>query len=216
MVNSKLWICYKREMLIMNKVFFVGQYIFLSLIFNIISFTFITGDKDAGDIGLILPIAFIPLIILTSSYLFIKADVDDGNMTILLTTLEPYYIILSKFMALVSIAIIASLGIFPISAIIYTYTSAKFLSIIIAQIFLIIQTSAFAILMSSIISYFKNNTHFLITLILPLLIPSIIINGILLKNFEIDIMLASLGLLLIMVPICLLFSNYLLKNVYNY
>jgi ABC-type transport system involved in cytochrome c biogenesis permease component len=200
----------------MNKVFFVGQYIFLSLLFNIISLTFIIGDNNILDIGLILPISFIPLIILNSSELFIKSDMDDGTMTMLLTTLEPHDIILTKFLALCSIALIASLSIFPITGIIYSYSVIKFLPIITAQIFLIIQTSAFAILISTIRGYFRNNTNFLVTLILPLLIPSIIINGLILKNFNNEFVLASLGLIFIMVPICLIFSNYLVKNLYNY
>ena len=135
-----------------------------------------------------------------------------------MSVMEPATIVIAKFLSLVMTAIISSTLPLPIIALVYNnntelYTLA---TIFIAQSLLIVNVSALAILISCVQGYFKNNTNFLIPSIIPFMIPSIIVNGIIVSEANLQYIMLSLGICLVMVPITIIFSSYLVKNVYNF
>jgi heme exporter protein B len=89
--------------------------------------------------------------------------------------------------------------------------------VIITGLLLMATSCGVVILISSIQCYFRSNTNFLSTLLLPLIIPSIILSGIIIQsdNNNSSLLLILIGVNCIIVPISIYLSSYLIENIYN-
>jgi heme exporter protein B len=79
--------------------------------------------------------------------------------------------------------------------------------------------SALVVLSSSMQSYFRANANFLGMFIMPLLIPSVIMTGLILQNNNIHdnlgLIFIMTGINLIFLPILFFLSVYLIRNIYS-
>jgi len=79
------------------------------------------------------------------------------------------------------------------------------------------QVAALSVLIGCVDSYFRSNTEIISAIIFPLILPGIIISGLMIHDRSQDDLYLTilLGIDLIMIPITLLLSAHLLKNIHN-
>ncbi len=81
---------------------------------------------------------------------------------------------------------------------------------------LIFTSSALTSLIAAIQGYFRSNTNFLAVLIMPLIIPNVVLAGIILQNSAMEsLLLVMLGINMVIIPVAIFLSSYLIKNIYN-
>ena len=205
------------ELKYMHKILGIGRFIFLMLLCSSFSLPFLFRQQDFWLLGSIINLICLPWIILSLAENLIKLELNDGRLYVLLSAMDSSSIIIGKFLSLSLTAIIAAILPLPIIAIVYDNTEIiNFLNVFLAQSLLIINVSSLAILISCVQCYFKSNTNFLIPSIIPFMIPGIITNGIIVSEPNFQYILLSVGICLVTVPITIIFSSYLLKNIYNF
>jgi ABC-type transport system involved in cytochrome c biogenesis permease component len=200
----------------MNKVLFVGRHVFFSMLFNFFTLSFIVTGNDLPYFVAILNLTLTPLILLCLTEVLFKEDFTSGSLAVLMTSFHPYHIVLSKYLALATTAFLCICTTLPIVAFFYGASVQLTFSIMLAQFFLVLQSTSLAVLISAMQIYFKGNINFLIALMMPFLIPTIIISGAILQNLDINLIYIALGQILVAVPLSLLFSSYLLRSLYNF
>jgi heme exporter protein B len=105
----------------------------------------------------------------------------------------------------------------PISYLLFNIDVFQLNLVIITGLSLMATSCGVIILISSIQCYFRSNTHLLSTLLLPLIIPSIILSGIIIQseNNSYSLFLIMTGVNCIIIPISIYLSSYLIENIYN-
>lgn len=158
--------------------------------------------------GLIFTIMIIPANI-------IKSDLQDGFLETISTLYSPYQIVTAKYLALILNLILASLMVMPIIILLFQISLPDLIYLYSLMILTIFQISIILVFINLLHAYFKRNTNLLISLILPMIIPTIIIASLALSSMKIDFLMILLGIDLILIPITFLLSTYLLKNLFN-
>ena len=206
----------KHEFKIQNKIYNLIKYLIIFFIFCTFSITLINSHENIQLFGTVFSVICIPLAFIGLSNNLTKPDIEDGTLEAMLTTIEPIIIILTKYLALCVCTLISLAITLPITTILYNVDIQSLAALIFSGILLITLSAALSILTSSIQGYFRANTNFLSILIMPLIIPTIIISGLLIQTPG-DIHLAAimLGINLIIIPPVLYLSGYLLENIYN-
>ena len=217
---KKIFILTIEEFLVQNKIYNISKYFLIFYIFCLLSVTLINSYDNIIEFGMVFALASIPLGFLSSSASVIKGDIDDGTLELLKTCLNASIIVITKYLAFV-LSIITS---FVISIpIIYILFNLKLLLLIIIAfcgIILILLSSALAILIASMQGYFRINTNFFTLILLPLVIPSIILSGMVLcqaldNHINYHLIYILLGIDMIIIPVSLYLSTYLIDNIYN-
>ena len=146
---------------------------------------------------------------------FIKHEFFLQNKTCNLTK---YFFIFFVFcngsITIVSLAFMLNI---PISYLLFNIDVFQLNLVIITGLSLMATSCGVIILISSIQCYFRSNTHLLSTLLLPLIIPSIILSGIIIQseNNSYSLFLIMTGVNCIIIPISIYLSSYLIENIYN-
>lgn len=175
------------------------------------------SNYDKSVVGMIFLISGLPISIIASSAPIIKNDLEDGNLELYLVTSDINIIVLSKFFALLFCNFISfTIAVF-IMAFLYNMTYHQIFLLYSSSI-LLIQISGISLLISSVESYFRGNISMISSLIVPLILPSLIIAGLMLHS---DLSYYSgvtivLAITCIITPIILLFSGYLIRNIHNF
>ncbi|MFY9590014.1 heme exporter protein CcmB [Rickettsia endosymbiont of Halotydeus destructor] len=214
-----LFLLIKWELLVQNRVNNIIKYLIIFFLFCTISTSLINSQEDIKKFGLVFSVICLLISLIGFASLIFKSDLQDGSLELLLSNFNSEKIILAKFFAL----LISSLtGIILVMPVIYIFFSLKLLEIIylfISLCLLFILASSLVVLSSSMQSYFRANTNFLGTFIMPLLIPSVIITGLILQNNNINdnlkLVFIMIGINLIFLPILFFLSSYLIKNIYS-
>lgn len=172
---------------------------------------------DKTIFGMIFVISGLPISIIASSAPIIKNDLEDGRLELYLITSNINIIILSKFCALLFCNFVSFTIVVLIMAFLYgmTYHQIFFLY---SSAILLIQISAISLLISSVESYFRGNISMISSLIVPLILPSLIITGIMIHRdlSYYSAMMIVLAITCIITPVTLLFSGYLIRNIHNF
>lgn len=222
MVNAKLL---KSEIAYQVKSNNIIKYLLLFFGFCSVSLVLISSHEDISEFGVLFAIIAIPLALINLSKLIFKADIEDGTLESLLTIFSSSEIIIAKLLALflcLSLAFVANLVIIYI---IFDISIELAKAMIFSGLILCASSSALICLISAIEGYFRSNTNFLSVLIMPLIIPSIVLTGLAISNDSSGAAVASFsgnayigilfGISLITVPATVLFSRYLIENIYN-
>jgi heme exporter protein B len=183
---------------------------FIALVYSLIS----PESEIHSKFALVL-IGTVVTTISLPSYI-IKQDLTDGSLENMIVSLEISTILMIKYFALLTSISLGFLITMPIITLFYGFNIHETLYISTLSLLIIIQGSALVLLANIVHAYFRKNTNLILSLIIPILIPSIIISSMAIMNNKPDFLYIILGIDLIMVPIMLAFSNYLLKNIYNF
>jgi heme exporter protein B len=128
-----------------------------------------------------------------------------------------FEVVFAKFAAMFVSCLLAFFISIPIIHLLYSM-SLEHLWININRVFVISQTSALSVLIGSINAYFKTNTDIMSVILFPLIMPIIIIHGLMIYDRSQDLLYISAlsGINFITIPLFLLASGYLLKNINNF
>ena len=187
------------------------------MLLSILMFS-ITIPKEHISEELNMLICFSSLIftfMITPPYL-VKSDLNDGFLETSLSIFSPLQIILAKYLSLVLNLMISIFVILPIIMLVFNIALEPLIYLYSLMILTIFQIAGIIVFINILHAYFKKNTNLLISLILPIILPTIIISSIALSSLKIDFLMILLGLDLIMIPLIFCLSHYLLKNLYNF
>jgi heme exporter protein B len=206
----------KWEFTIQNKINNLVKYLLVFLIFTALSMVLVSKRENINEFGVLLLVIYIPLSLISSVNIILKQDVADGSLELLLSTVTPLIIVITKFIVLLTSSVISCVLAIPVIAIMFNLTFAMLSKLIIVLSLLLIITSALSVLIAVMQSYFKSNTNFLSVLIMPLIMPSVIMTGLVLNNDNnFHLIFVMLGINLIMIPCVVLLASHLIKNIYN-
>ncbi len=213
---NKLIQLMKWEYLVQTRINNLGKYLFIFFLFCTFSTSLINNQADIKKFGVVFSIIFLPIALLSFSHIIFRQDLEDGNLELLLTSFTETEIIISKFLTIFLISLSSALLNIPIIYLFFDIAIATLIHILLILILLLILTTALLILMGAIQSYFGSNSNLLSMLIMPLLIPNIILCGIIIQNPEhIKLIFSMMGINIILLPIILNLSSYLIRNIYN-
>ena len=205
-----------QELTIQNKIYNITKYTLIFFIFCCISITLINSYENIQIFGIIFSVIIIPLAFISLSGHLMKPDIEDGTFEVLLISLSPIKIVLAKYIALCICCCLSFVLTTPFIYIVYNMQVLTFVLVLASAFMLLFLSAALAILIAAIQGYFRSNTNFLGLLIMPLIIPSIILSGILIQNTEdIHLLFIMIGINLVIIPPALYLSGYLIKNIYN-
>ena len=207
----------KHEFLLQNKICNLTKYFFIFFVFCSGSITIVSSHDKIANLGIIFAVISIPLSLIGIAANFLRTELEDGTLEILLTSFKPIQIILAKYLGLFICGSVAFVLNIPISCFLFNIEAFQLNLVIITGLLLMATSCGIVILISSIQCYFRSNTNFLSTLLLPLIIPSIILSGIIIQsdNSNFSLLLILIGVNCIIIPISIYLSSYLIENIYN-
>ncbi len=207
----------KHEFLLQNKICNLTKYFFIFFVFCSGSITIVSSHDKIANLGIIFAVISIPLSLIGIAANFLRTELEDGTLEILLTSFKPIQIILAKYLGLFICGSVAFVLNIPISCFLFNIEALQLNLVIITGLLLMATSCGVVILISSIQCYFRSNTNFLSTLLLPLIIPSIILSGIIIQsdNNNFSLLLILIGVNCIIIPISIYLSSYLIENIYN-
>lgn len=207
----------KHEVLLQNKICNLTKYFFIFFVFCSGSITIVSSHDKIANLGIIFAVISIPLSLIGIAANVLRTELEDGTLEILLTSFKPIQIILAKYLGLFICGSVAFVLNIPISCFLFNIEAFQLNLVIITGLLLMATSCGIVILISSIQGYFRSNTNFLSTLLLPLIIPSIILSGIIIQsdNNNSSLLLILIGVNCIIVPISIYLSSYLIENIYN-
>lgn len=207
------------EILVQNRVHNILRYNVQFILLSLICLIFLyPREQNIAEFGLIFLIISLPLAAISTTKPIIKTDIADGSMELLLITVGASEVICTKFLSLFLINIAALTISMPFIALFYHLFFDQVIFSAIACILLLVQVSAMSLFVGCIEGYFRSNTDFISSILFPIIIPGIIVSGLMLNAIGQAHLYISLllGIDLVIVPIILALSVYLLKNVYNH
>lgn len=201
------------EILIQNKINNLIKYLFIFLLFCTLT-NILTVNQNYE---LTFLITHLPLSINGFSNFLLKHDKEDGYLELLMIHFATIEIIIAKFLSIFASYCIGLSIYLPIVSFFFNLSYMIAVKLSVSLILVLMLSISLVILISTIQIYFKSNTNFLTLLALPLLIPSLIISCIIIQSnyYEYSLLGIMIGINLILIPISLLFANYLLKNLFN-
>jgi len=206
----------KWEFRVQNNINNLTKYLFAFFLFCTFSIVLINQQTDIRKFGIVFSVICLPLSLISFSQLIFKQDLDDGSLELLLSNYSSQEIIISKFLSVFSSAIISILFNIPIIFIIFDLSWTLLILLFITLFLLLLLASGLVILIGAIQGYFRSNTNFLSILIMPLLIPNIIMSGLVLQNAQyLSLVFVMIGINIIILPVVLYLSCYLVKNIFN-
>jgi len=207
----------KHELLLQNKIQNLTKYFFIFFIFCSGSITIISTHDKIANFGVIFSLISIPLALIGISTNFLRSEIEDGSLELLLASFNPIQITLAKYINLFICGSIAFIANLPISYLLFDMGITR-LSLLLTSGLLLLSTSCgVIILISSVQCYFRSNTNFLSSLLMPLIIPSIILSGMIIESngTSYSITFILIGVNCIIIPTSIYLSSYLIENIYN-
>ncbi|PCJ23927.1 MAG: hypothetical protein COA94_07860 [Rickettsiales bacterium] len=205
-----------QEFRVQDKIYNLIKYSLIFFIFCSLSITLINSYENVQIFGVVFSVICIPLAFINLSAGLIKPDIEDGSLEILLTAKTPIKIVMAKYIALFTCFCLSFAMLLPLIYIIYNIPNTIFILIAASGFLLISLCAALAVLIASIQGYFRANTNFLSIIIMPLVIPSIILSGIIIQNPDnLHLLAIMIGINLIVIPPSIYLSGYLVENIYN-
>lgn len=205
-----------QELTVQNKIYNITKYTLIFFIFCCLSITLINSYENIQTFGIIFSVISIPLAFISLSSHLVKPDIEDGTLEVLLASRSPTKIVFAKYFALCICCCLSFALTTPLIYIVYNIQILTFALVLVSAYMLLFLSAALIILIAAIQGYFRANTNFLSLLIMPLIIPSIILSGILIQNTEdIHLIFIMIGINLVVIPPALYLSGYLIKNIYN-
>ncbi|MCC8368571.1 MAG: heme exporter protein CcmB [Rickettsia endosymbiont of Oxypoda opaca] len=216
---KNLFLLIKWELLVQNRINNITKYLVVFFLFCTISTSLINSQEDIKKFGLVFSVICLLISLIGFTPLLFKPDLEDGSLELLLSNFNSEKIILAKFCAILINSFTSIILVMPVIYVFFSLQLSEIIYLFISLCLLFMLASALIVLSSSMQSYFRANTNFLGTFIMPLLIPSVIMTGLILQNNNINdnlgLIFIMIGINLIFLPILFFLSAYLIRNIYN-
>lgn len=206
------------ELIIQNRIHSLIRYNLQFLLLGSIAIIFTHGTSAGlAEFGIIFTVIALPLSIISTTKSIIKADITDGYMELLMITTSPIKIILVKYFSLLTNNLVAFIIALPLIMIFYSITPERMFLVAGGGVLLLGQVTALSLLTSCVEGYFRANTNLISLVILPLIIPGLIACGLLIEGSgQWTVFMSVLGGTdLVLIPLTLVLSEYLARNIYN-
>jgi len=207
----------KFELKLYNKIHQIFRSSIYIMLLTILLFSIILPESYM-DVHKKMSICYAGLIfnlMLVPHYL-IKIDMRDGFLETLLTMQPSGKVILAKYFALSINLLLSNICVLPIVILVFNLPFFELAYLYTLMSLTIFQIAILLVFINILHAYFKKNTNLLISLTLPLIIPTIIISSLAIESFKIDFLMIILGIDLILIPLIFCMANYLLKNLFNF
>ncbi len=215
-MNNNFFKLLKWELVIAHKINNIIKYLFCFFLLCNFSLVLIAHHEQIKIFGMIFIIISLPLALLAFASSIFKPDYNDGNLELLLINFTPLQIVGAKYFSLLLCCFGGLLTNIPIMLIFFGISFWQMITLNITLLLILLLTSILVILIGAVQCYFQTNTNYLSILIMPLLVPSIIVSGLLLlepQNQYFNYIL--LGIDLVTIPSIIYLTSYLVKNIYN-
>ena len=212
---SSLFLLIKLEFIVQNRINNMIKYLVIFFLFCIISTILINSERDIKKFGLIFSVICLLISLINFSSIIFKADLEEGTLELLLSIVSHEKIILAKFFAIFISSTIGMALTLPIIYIFFDQTLIEIIFFFISVLLILILSSNLVVLSGSIQSYFRANSNFIGIFVMPLLIPSIIMTGLVLQDNDLPLIFVMIGINLVFLPISFFLSSYLIRNIYN-
>lgn len=203
------------ELLVQNKINNFTKYFFGFFLFGILCLALISEQDSIKKFGLIFSVICLPLAMINFANFIFKPDLEDGSLELLLINFAPVEIVVAKFISVFISGLLSLVINLPIIYIVFALNWQLLLLLAITMFFLLMLASSLVLVISAMQSYFRSNTNFFAILMMPLLVPSIIMAGLIIQNSNSGFIFIMIGINLIIIPTSIVFSSYLIKNIYN-
>jgi len=177
-----------------------------------------TCDYDKiKEFGVFFLSILVPLFVAQISDRILYNDFKDGSLELYITISSPSQIILDKYLHISFLYIIAYIMVAPLILIFFNFTISDLMLISELIILNIIIAVSISTLIACCNCYFKKITLVNFIIIIPLMLPSLIISGLIINDYQDKNQLFTIlyGIMLIIIPVIFLCSKFLIKNVYN-
>ncbi|RYE05924.1 MAG: hypothetical protein EOP33_01545 [Rickettsiaceae bacterium] len=204
------------ELKILNKANnFIKSYLSLFLLY-ILSVALTCNQDDMINSGLVFAIIYAPVSLIGFCDQIFRQDVEEGYLELLLNSFVSSEIILAKYCSLFLTVCACCCCCLPIIALAFNISPNLIIILFCILLLIFALACGMIILVSSIQAYFRHKTNLLQILIMFMIIPSIIIAGVILHSHAYYLFLVLLGIDMILIPIILFLSSFLIKNVYSF
>lgn len=204
------------EFTVQNKVGNLARYSLLFFSFCLIIAAVVNSPDEIKRFGSLFSVIYIPIAFLGLADRIFKPCLINGELEFYLTITSGNRIVSAKFVALSLISSICFLLVTPLILIFFDLNLEVMIRIVTSALLLILLCSSLIILIAAIQSYFRNNANYLVITILPIIIPSIMLCGMLIQSEQnLYILYLLAGIDLIFIPVTLIFASYLIDNIYN-
>ncbi|HJD67003.1 MAG TPA: heme exporter protein CcmB [Rickettsia endosymbiont of Bembidion lapponicum] len=212
---NSLFLLIKREFIVQNRINNMIKYLMIFFLFCIISITLINSHEDIKKFGLIFSVICLLISLIGFSSIIFKSDLEDGSLELMLSIVNPTKIVLAKFFAIFTSSTIGIILTLPIIYVFFSQTLLEIIFFFFSVWLVIILSSSLVVLSGSMQSYFRVNANFIGIFIMPLLIPSIIMTGLVLQDNNLQLIFIMIGINLVILPISFVLSSYLIRNIYS-
>jgi heme exporter protein B len=207
----------KFELLIYNRSYHIIQNNIYMLLLSSIVFSMILPEQFLSNhVKMLMCFFGVIFASLSIPHYLVKIDAQDGSLETLISTISPIKIFAAKYLALTISLIISAAISMCFICMFFSFSSQSIIFLSLLMILVIFQMAALIMLGNIVHAYFRRNTNFLISLILPLIIPTLIIGRAALETLNFDFIMILLGINMVIVPIIFFVSSYLLANLYDF
>ncbi|MDF2965133.1 MAG: ccmB [Rickettsiaceae bacterium] len=199
------------------KVYNTVTYLLLFLIFTFVCMVFIIPQDAIVHQAPALLLIILPIAQISNTASLFQMDYKDGTLELALATRSADNIVYNKFTAITIISFSVMLLVLPIFSVLYSINLNEALRLSLIYGLMLSYINAFTVLIGAVQVYFGAACNFIATLIFPLLIPGIICGVLSIMNSANFVLYLKLllGLNFILVPIILVMTSYLVRNIYN-
>ncbi len=201
-----------------NRIYSTIRYSAQFILLGLICLVFVApNSSDLPAFSMSFVIIALPLSIIGQAKSIIKADISDGSMELLIVTTESIKIALVKYISLLLASLSALIIVLPFAMLFCFLTYEQILLVLASSTLLLAQIASLSILTSSIEGYFRTNTNLISLTILPLIIPGVIVSGLSIHNSTNCVIFIWMlgGITMVITPIAIYLSSYLIRNIYN-
>jgi len=211
------WTLLKYELAICHRSYHIFRHsAYIMLLSSIMLSIIIESEESSTYVTMMLIIFGSVMSAITIPTHLIKSEMLDGSLENLFVILKPTTILMAKYCGILISVASGILCTLPIITLFYHLEIHHIIFLTIIIMTILCQTIAIIILGNIIHAYFRQNTNLILTIILPLITPSLIIASMAISTSKIDFVFILLGMDMIFIPIILILSNFLLENLYEF
>jgi len=203
------------EILWVNRNYYLAWHAFILLCFSHITLALIGSKEELNNLSQLIFLLLLPLIMLNLQHYFYKEDFRSGRLEILLSLFTPLQIAITRYLAITCSVLLAFAGNLLLSSLLFSYNITQINNLILTLPNLILTCCAYLSLLNAASCYFKTNSHHLIALFFPLIMPCLILIGLYFNEAFPSAPYLLLAINLFFVPICWLSASYLISNIYH-
>ena len=203
----------KYEFLKLYKQDQLPQNFLATIALSAICLSLIVEVSQINQLSSIFLMLYIPCTIIANCSNLFYEDQKDGTLDFNLLWHGALNLVLARVLALATVCFLSLMLYIIGHTILFNTQVSQSLIALLCSWIISTYTISLTLLISATKIYFNNAKSYALVMLLPLLIPQIIICGMLLQSYNPNLLLISLGMLVVFLPIAIVAAAYLLENI---